>query len=117
MRTDEYRQILKKLGKYKYALLVVLIGILLMKWPPGSGSSVVETDETAGLSRLLSSAEGVGESHVLLSGHGVVVVCEGADNAKVRLDILQAIGSYTGFGSDRITILKMSEQSRGRMSE
>jgi len=37
----------------------------------------------------------------------VVVVCEGADSAAVRLRVTEAAAAYTGFGSDRITVLKM----------
>lgn len=110
---DEIRENIKKLHKFKYPLLVLVIGILLMLLPFGGKTAGGETDETARLCRLLSSAEGVGESSLLLSEHGVVIVCDGAEDAKVRLDILRALGSYTGFGSDRITILKKSEQSRG----
>ena len=33
----------------------------------------------------------------------------GAENAAVKLDIIRAISSYTGFGSDRITILKLAD--------
>ena len=58
---------------------------------------------------MLSSVEGVGEAQVIISDTGVVVVCRGAENAAVRLDIIKAIGSYTGFGSDRITILKLAD--------
>ena len=46
---------------------------------------------------------------MIVSENGVVVVCRGAEDAKVRLDIIRAIGSYTGFGSDKITVLKMAD--------
>ena len=38
---------------------------------------------------------------------GAVVVCEGADHASVKLNIVQAVSSLTGLGSDKITVLKM----------
>ena len=38
---------------------------------------------------------------------GVVIVCEGAGSARVRLDIVNAVSAYTGFGSDRIKVLGM----------
>ena len=38
---------------------------------------------------------------------GAVILCQGADNAQVRLSIAQAIKSATGLSLDRITILKM----------
>ena len=86
MNTEWKNKLLPFLEKYKAPLLVLLLGIALMLIPTGSGRG-----ETA-----------------LLSENGVVVVCDGAENAAVRLDIIRAVGSYTGFGSDRITILKLA---------
>ena len=50
--------------------------------------------------------QGVGEAYVLVSDSGVVVVCDGADNAAVRLEIVTAVRTYTGYGADQITVLK-----------
>lgn len=99
-----------KLDKFKYPLVVLIIGVVLMLLPVGSGSSG-EVSEEEPMAVLLSSTEGVGESRVLISENGVVVVCRGAENARVRLDIIQAVSSYTGFTSDKITILKMADYS------
>lgn len=38
---------------------------------------------------------------------GAVVVCQGADNASVRLAVVEAVRSATGLSSDRISVLKM----------
>lgn len=38
---------------------------------------------------------------------GAIVVCEGADNATVRLSITQAVSKITGLSTDRICVLKM----------
>lgn len=38
---------------------------------------------------------------------GAIVLCQGADNAAVRLALVEAVKSTTGLTSDRITILKM----------
>jgi hypothetical protein len=100
---------LEKLEKYKYPLLVLLIGLVLMLLPSGSAKENAATDENQLLSQILTSTDGVGDSKVLLSDNGVVVVCDGAENAKVRLDIIRAISSYTGFTSGKITILKMAD--------
>ena len=59
-------------------------------------------------SNLLSRAEGVGDCSAALTENGAVIVCEGAEDPLVRLSLLQAVRSYTGFASDRITILKMA---------
>ena len=38
---------------------------------------------------------------------GVIVVCQGGDNATVRLAIIDAISKVTGVGADKISVLKM----------
>ena len=38
---------------------------------------------------------------------GAVVVCQGADNAAVRLAVVEAVRSATGLTTDRISVLKM----------
>lgn len=38
---------------------------------------------------------------------GAVVICEGAENPKVKLAIVEAVMSATGLTSDHITVLKM----------
>ena len=94
--------------KFKYPLLILALGIVLMLLPTGAGKSdAAEGDER--IQQMLSSVEGVGEAQVIISDTGVVVVCRGAENAAVKLDIIRAISSYTGFGSDRITILKLAD--------
>ena len=39
---------------------------------------------------------------------GAIVVCEGADNAAVRLWITQAVSKITGLSTDHICVLKMN---------
>lgn len=38
---------------------------------------------------------------------GAIIVCQGADNARVCLSVINAVKSVTGLSSDRITVLKM----------
>lgn len=38
---------------------------------------------------------------------GAVIVCQGADNAAVRLAVVEAVRSATGLTTDRISVLKM----------
>lgn len=99
---------LKKLEKYKYPLLILLVGVVLMLIPSRSSQSTSAQDsQELSLRSALESADGVGQAYVLISEKGVVVVCEGADKAQVRLDIIKAVGAYTGYGSNKIVILKM----------
>ena len=103
------KKIWKRLADYKYPLLVLLLGVCILLIPSQSvrNENAEATENT--LETVLAVSDGVGRVRVLLSENGAVVVCDGADKAAVRLDILRAIGSYTGFGSDRITVLKMSD--------
>ena len=101
-------EMLKKLDQIKIPLLVLAVGLLLLLMPSGSKKEA-ENDPDSDLQSILSSARGVGQAQVLISENGVVIVCDGADDAAVKLDILRAVGSYTGFGSDKITILKRME--------
>ena len=105
----DWKMLAKKLAVYKYPLLLLLIGVFLLLLP--SHAQKDDRAATVGetLEELLTESSGVGRIRVIVSETGAVVVCEGADNAAVRLDILRAIGSYTGFGSDRITVLKMAD--------
>ncbi len=98
--------LLKKLEQLKGPLLILAVGLLLLLMPGGKKQET-ETNGNTDLRSILSAAEGVGETQVLISENGVVIVCEGADDASVKLDILRAVGSYTGFGSDKITILRL----------
>ena len=38
---------------------------------------------------------------------GAIVVCEGADDANVKLAVLEAVSKATGLRSDSISVLKM----------
>ncbi|MDO4270744.1 MAG: hypothetical protein Q4C72_07445 [Eubacteriales bacterium] len=42
---------------------------------------------------------------------GAVVLCDGADNAEVRLAVTRAVGTVCGIGSDKVTVLKMAADS------
>ena len=95
--------------KWKYPLLILLIGLLLMLITTSKEREEPAADAQEALAAVLAGTQGVGEARVLISDHGVVVACTGASNASVRLDIIRAVGSYTGFGSDKITILKLKK--------
>lgn len=102
---------LETLMKNRYVLLLLLAGTALLLLLPAGGGGGAEgsaaTEEERRLEDVLSTVEGVGQVGALYSESGVVVVCEGADSAAVRLRVTEAAAAYTGFGSDRITVLKM----------
>lgn len=109
---SELRKKLKTLDKFKYPLLILVLGLALMLAPSG-GSTAARTQTAESpdglLGTVLSCAEGVGRARVIVSESGVVVVCQGAGSADVRLDIIKAVSAYTGFSSDKITVLKMAD--------
>lgn len=38
---------------------------------------------------------------------GAVIICQGAENAQVRLSLVEAVSNATGLSTDKITVLKM----------
>jgi hypothetical protein len=101
-------QLWEKMAQWRYVLLVALVGLGLLLWPSGQDTAQAEeATEEARLAFLLTQIEGVGQTELLLSDSGAVVVCQGADSASVRLAIAQAVRCYTGLGADRIEIFKM----------
>ena len=97
------KEILEKLKAYRFPLLILLLGVALLLLPSAPSRSPAAE---ASLGEALSLTQGVGEAYVLVSDSGVVVVCDGADNAAVRLEIVTAVRTYTGYGADQITVLK-----------
>lgn len=106
---SELKEQAQKLEKFKYPLIVLVIGVVLMLIPGRNTYQDASDTGESPLRQVLSCTQGVGRTEVIVSESGVVVVCDGAEDAKVRLDIIRAVGSYTGFASDKITILKMTE--------
>lgn len=103
----DLKGLLERFERLKVPLLILIAGVALMLLPASGEKSGVAEEPDRALAELLSCTRGVGQARVLISENGVVVVCAGASNAGVRLDIIHAVSSYTGFGSDKITILKL----------
>jgi len=101
------KNLLPLMEKWKLPLLILFVGLALMFLPTESKREKEIFEPQEALSQLLSETQGVGKAQVLISENGVVIACQGAKNASVRLDIIRAVSSYTGFGSDKITILKL----------
>lgn len=158
-------------GKYKYVLLVMLAGAVLLLWPSGEKApqpeaaqsvpapaqeegfdlaaleeklawtlskvrgagdvSVMLTaqsserrvlaeneknvrsadggSETQSTTVVVSGSGAAGESPVLVQKlyprlQGALVVCQGGDDADVRLKLMQAVSALTGLGADKILI-------------
>lgn len=157
-------KIMRWIRKYRFVVLILLIGVGLMLIPFGSkeeseaGNQPItptQPDISEELSRILSQIDGAGEVSVMLtvrtgtstvyqtdesvtngengstkqdtvivtdenrvqSGliqhiiypeyRGAIIVCQGADNVQVRLNIMEAVARITGLGMDKISVLKM----------
>ena len=44
---------------------------------------------------------------------GAVIVCDGADDAAVRLSVIKAVEAFTGFSSDSIQVIKTAPNIGG----
>lgn len=144
--------------KYRYAILVLILGIALMMIPgksekaneaPVHIQAETQPDMEQRLEGILSQISGAGKVSVMVtvaegeltlyqqdsdSGgrldtvivtdekrnqqgliqqilpqtyQGVIVVCQGANHASVRLSIIEAVSKVTGLGTDKIVVLKM----------
>lgn len=151
--------------KYRFVILILGIGIVMMVLPTGKTSNTEEIpstqpamfdDPTQELSQILSQIHGAGKVQIMLTKgvgertvyqtdqerdntdnnqsvrvetvivtdkdraqqgliqqilapeyRGAIVVCQGADDAAVRLAIIEAVADATGLGTDRISVLKM----------
>lgn len=160
-------KLLTFIKKYKYIVLLVLIGAILLMLPTekhneratdNSVTTKITNSDTINqdLTSLLSKVKGAGKVEVYLmaaegeetiyqtdednsedtSGdntrsqtvivadsqrnehglvrkinppkyNGAIIVCEGADNAEVQLQLIRAVANLTGLGTNRISVLKM----------
>lgn len=55
-----------------------------------------------------------GERPVLVTSNyptfrGAVIICDGADDSRVQLELTEAMSSLCGISSDRVSVLKMSQ--------
>lgn len=102
------KKMLDGLAKYKYPLIVLIVGLVLLLIPSGStksSSDGVSNDDEQRLAAILESSRGVGNASVLLSEHGAVVVCDGAADPEVKLSVIKSVEAYTGLGCDEIQVL------------
>ena len=154
-----FQKVVNQIAKYKYAILIAVVGIILMNIPTFNKPNTVsptevvsESDDTEErLTAILSKVKGAGKVAVMLTvaeGErtiyqqntskntgsdtlseksdtvtvdknglvqqvigptymGAIILCQGADDPKVKLEIVNATAKITGLGSDKIAVLKM----------
>ena len=118
MKTESNIPMARFVSQNKYLLLVLVLGVILVLLPGrarSSGDDGVPTDAERRLCHAIESLEGTGAANVLLAEEkgrnggytGAVILCQGADSATVRLQIVEAVSVYTGLSSNKIMVLKM----------
>jgi stage III sporulation protein AG len=154
-------KIMQWVRKYRFVILILVIGIALMLIPFGGKEETIIPSQTQlyaqpemqlELGEILSKIDGAGKVDVMLSVstsqstvyqsdisasngtsnqdtvivtdesrtqngliqhviypqyRGAIIVCQGADNMQVRLNIMEAVSRITGLGMDKISVLKM----------
>lgn len=166
MDSSNMKRIIEKIcKKYRYVVLIVVLGVALMMIPFGEKEAEDTTLKIAvepaisveeRLRTILSQINGVGNVDVMLQEltgeeyvyqtdedtvtsdsstsvkektitvsdnernntglvcqikpptyQGAIVICQGGDDPKVRLNVAEAVSKVTGLGMDRIAVLKM----------
>lgn len=107
---------LKKQDKRIYIPIVIVIALLLILLLFDSGEKaepIVDTTE-AEMEALCSKIEGVGECEVMITYRdgevfAVAVICDGAEQPKVREKIFDLITSIYGIGYNRVSIQPLAK--------
>ena len=71
-----------------------------------SGNEVEVHQEMVTINRGSGYEEVVITQRIYPAYQGALVVCQGADNAAVRLAVIEAVAALTGLSSDRISVVK-----------
>ena len=66
-----------------------------------------QTDDTQSGSGELRQETALVRQTEAATYRGAIVVCQGAENPKVALSVVQAVAAVTGLSTNRITVLKM----------
>ena len=95
-------------------VVLAAIGLVLLLYSGGVGTNNVDGEEKRA-EQICSSVSGVGECTVMMTYresdgeskvYAVAIVCDGADDARVRRDLTELICSLYGIGSHRVTVIK-----------
>ena len=102
-------RILPVLKKYR-AVLAVSVYAVNTRQTSGSDSRSRESDVSV-VSNGSCGETPVTVKRVLPVFRGAVVLCDGADDASVRLSVTQAVSTVCGIGADKVTVLKMQSDT------
>ena len=122
---DNFISKIKQIKHIKIILIVVLILIMLAIYFGIKNNEKIDTNEETSISSILSKIEGVGNCYVYVSYkngekevfsnvinnenqniYGIVVVCDGGDNIKTKLKIIDAIKTLVDVDDLNIQVYK-----------
>ena len=105
---------IQKIGKYRYAILVLVVGLVFMMLPtsktePSAKKETVslqqEENKEDSLSQLLSKVEGAGEVHVMLS-------IKQGEQTVYQTDDSQSTGTDSGNYQEKTVIISTSDRDQ-----
>nr|MBE6545331.1 hypothetical protein [Oscillospiraceae bacterium] len=106
---------LSSFGKQGKLALILLLGLgLILIGSLSLGGGDKATGEEERVAEMCSLIEGVGECRVMMTYRdegevfAVLVLCEGAESARVREDLTSLICSLYGIGSHRVEIFLLN---------
>lgn len=103
-------------GKWNSVILLLFaVCILLITLGGTRDSEKTSTEADDELSEVCSMMEGVGECRVMMTYKdgevfAVAVICEGADDPKTEMRIVELITSLYGIGSNRVSVKPLSKK-------
>ena len=94
----------------KYRAVLAVLHAVNTRQTSGSDSRSRESDVSV-VSNGSCGETPVTVKRVLPVFRGAVVLCDGADDASVRLSVTQAVSTVCGIGADKVTVLKMKSDT------
>ena len=73
----------------------------------GDGSGAIDQSDTIIISDSDRNETGLLRKVIYPKFSGAIVVCDGGDDANIKLLIVDAVSKMTGLGADKIAVLKM----------
>ena len=71
------------------------------------GSSEINNKKVITITDADRNQQGLVRQIIPATYKGAIIVCEGADDPNVRLNVINAVSKITGLGADKISVLKM----------
>ena len=121
-RKDRWANLVKRIdGKIKDSIILAVLGVfvIVLAWQvfhteEENSTPVFPTETEMKVVRLLQEIDGVGEANVIVYEkegdiEGVVVVCEGANNLRVVMNVREAVAAALGTEEKCIKIYQKKE--------